>query len=74
MNLPKKPAFGRDACRHRIKRHPEGYVVFDDMLDMNIQSGSQWDGFRHFGHFGQKRFYNDLTAEEIESGGRSRTT
>lgn len=68
MNLPKKPAFGRDACHHTIKNHPHGLMVYDDWLDMNIQSGSQWDGFRHFGHFTGERFYNDLTREEIESG------
>lgn len=68
MNLPKTPAFGRDACRHTIKNHPDGLMVFDDWIDMNIQSGSQWDGFRHFGHFGMERFYNGLTAEEVKSG------
>lgn len=68
MNLPKKPAFGRDACHHTIKNHPLSPMVYDDWLDMNIQSGSQWDGFRHFGHFTGERFYNDLTREEIEAG------
>lgn len=43
-------------------------MVYDDWLDMNIQSGSQWDGFRHFGHLTGGRFYNDLTREEIDAG------
>jgi len=68
MNLPTKPAFGRDACKHTVKNHPDGPMVFDDWIDMNVQSGSQWDGFRHFGHQTQGRFYNDLTPEEVKSG------
>ena len=68
MNLPTKPAFGRDACKHTFKNHPDGPMVFDDWIDMNVQSGSQWDGFRHFGHQTQRRFYNDLTPEEVKSG------
>lgn len=43
-------------------------MVFDDWIDMNIQSGSQWDGFRHYGHQTQGRFYNNLTPEEVKSG------
>ncbi|KAL1296809.1 hypothetical protein AAFC00_004435 [Neodothiora populina] len=70
MMLPAKPAFGRDACKHRIANHPDGPVVFDDWIDMNIQSGSQWDGFRHYGHQTQGRFYNDLTPSEVLSGTR----
>lgn len=68
MNLPAKPAFGRDACKHTIKNHPDGPMVFDDWIDMNVQSGSQWDGFRHFGHQTHGRFYNNLTPEEVKSG------
>ncbi|THX23339.1 hypothetical protein D6D10_10340 [Aureobasidium pullulans] len=70
MNLPAKPAFGRDACKHTVKNHPDGPLVFDDWLEMNIQSGSQWDGFRHYGHQTQGRFYNNLTPEEVKSGTR----
>lgn len=43
-------------------------MVFDDCLEMNIQSGSQWDGFRHFGHFEMERFYNNLAVEEVKEG------
>ncbi|KAN0099539.1 hypothetical protein V8E51_013314 [Hyaloscypha variabilis] len=67
MTLPAKPAFGRT---HRMANHPDGPMVFDDWLDVNIQSGSQWDGFRHYGHQTQGRFYNDLTPEEVLSGTR----
>ncbi|KAH8762363.1 hypothetical protein BGZ57DRAFT_943859 [Hyaloscypha finlandica] len=59
MNLPTKPAFGRAPCQHRVANHPDGPM-----------SGSQWDGFRHYGHQTQGRFYNDLTPEEVLSGTR----
>lgn len=68
MNLPKKPAFGRAAAKHTLKPNPEGLTAFDDLLDINTQSGSQWDGFRHFGHLSHQRFYNNLTKEEALSG------
>lgn len=35
---------------------------------MNIQSGSQWDGFRHYGHMGHKKLYNNLDPSEILTG------
>ncbi|RFU34864.1 hypothetical protein B7463_g1440, partial [Scytalidium lignicola] len=70
MNLPKRPAFGRQPCKHRIANHPDSPWVFDDWLDMNIQSGSQWDGFRHYGHLSTGRLYNNLTREEVLSGTR----
>ncbi|KAI9152265.1 hypothetical protein HJFPF1_09494 [Paramyrothecium foliicola] len=68
MKLPAKPAFGRKACQHRFEKHPDGHLVYDDWIDMNIQSGSQWDGFRHFGHQAQKRIYNNVTEEDVNTG------
>lgn len=35
---------------------------------MNIQSGSQWDGFRHFAHLGKKVLYNGLTKDDVHTG------
>jgi hypothetical protein len=49
---------------------PESEYIFDDWLDMNIQSGSQWDGLRHYGHLGHKKLYNNLDPSEISSGTR----
>ncbi len=68
LDLPKIPGFARQACRHEFHPHPTGIPVYDDVIEMNIQSGSQRDGFRHFGHIGSKRFYNNLTHEEVLSG------
>ncbi|KAI1359000.1 hypothetical protein F5Y08DRAFT_93100 [Xylaria arbuscula] len=69
MNLPAKPAFGREPCRHKMA-NADGPLVFDDWIDMNVQSGSQWDGFRHYGHQTQGKFYNNLSPEEAKAGTR----
>ena len=37
---------------------------------MNSQSGSQWDGLRHFGHLGAKKLYNNLDPAEVLSSTR----
>ncbi|KAJ9144498.1 Cyclase [Pleurostoma richardsiae] len=66
MTLPKRPGFGRREC----ERHLEGFggiLVNDDILHMNTQSGSQFDGLRHVAHQSCKTFYNGLTQEEIAS-------
>jgi hypothetical protein len=68
LTLPAKPAFGRQPCKHWIKHVPESEYIFDDWLDMNIQSGSQWDGFRHYGHLSHKKLYNNLDISEIHEG------
>ena len=52
LNKPSAPSFGRDAYTHEIRQRggPER-VVNDDVLTLNTQSSSQWDGFRHYGRF-----------------------
>ena len=47
INLPANPTFGRPPYQFRIAHIPESKYTFDNWLDMNIQSGSQWDGLRH---------------------------
>ncbi|OQU99466.1 hypothetical protein CLAIMM_05096 [Cladophialophora immunda] len=69
-DFPNPPVFGREPFKHTIKRlSPQ---VFDDLYDMNTQSGSQWDGFRHVGHFheGNYIFYNNLSPDQITSSNR----
>ncbi|OJJ63665.1 hypothetical protein ASPSYDRAFT_38279 [Aspergillus sydowii CBS 593.65] len=64
-DVPKTPAFGREVFEHKIKPLGSG-VGYDDIYHMNTQSGTQWDGFRHFAHLGSKCFYNGATSEDIE--------
>lgn len=41
-----------------LVRLPERGMPRDDELHMNTQSGSQWDGLRHFGVVEHGVFYN----------------
>lgn len=68
LSLPTDPSFHRQAFKHEIRPHPISPCIFDDFYDMNTQSGRQWDGFRHFGHLGIKKLYNNLDPAEVISG------
>lgn len=64
LNDPIYPGFGRQPFKHTIIKK-EGRCVCDDVIEMNTQHSSQWDGLRHFGY--QARgdikegvFYNNL--------------
>ncbi|RFU34127.1 hypothetical protein B7463_g2219, partial [Scytalidium lignicola] len=59
MNVPEVPSFQRETFVHTIKEVMEG-MVFDDKHEVDTQSGSQWDGFRHFSHLPSKTFYNGV--------------
>lgn len=48
LDALKVPGFGRQQFHQHIK-HKDPRTVNDDILTLNTQSSSQWDGFRHFG-------------------------
>ncbi|EHY54209.1 hypothetical protein HRR83_008219 [Exophiala dermatitidis] len=64
LNVPAQPAFGRQKFEHKIIELFED-VVFDDIYHMNTQSGTQWDGFRHFAHLPTKTFYNNTHKSDV---------
>jgi len=64
LNVPNQPAFGRETFKHEIKTLHEG-VAYDDLYTMNTQSGTQWDGFRHFAHIATGSFYNGTKGSDI---------
>ncbi|KAJ5553209.1 hypothetical protein N7494_002587 [Penicillium frequentans] len=64
LNVPEKPAFDRETFNHNIKTVVED-IVYDDTYTLNTQSGTQWDGFRHFAHIPTKTFYNRTTGKDI---------
>ncbi|KAH3421603.1 hypothetical protein KXW09_001236 [Aspergillus fumigatus] len=64
LNVPETPAFGREAFQHKIKLLVEG-VAYDDTYTLNTQSGTQWDGFRHFSHIDSQTFYNGTKPSDI---------
>ena len=46
LNHPEVPAFNRASFKHEIKTLAEN-VAYDEEYELNTQSGTQWDGFRH---------------------------
>ncbi|KAI9689503.1 MAG: hypothetical protein M1822_010154 [Bathelium mastoideum] len=64
LNQPAQPAFGREIFRHEIKVLAEN-IAYDDIYHMNTQSGTQWDGFRHFAHLPSQSFYNNTKGADI---------
>jgi hypothetical protein len=62
LELPSPTLFRREALEHVVKNL--GTVGHDDLLvNMNTQSSSQWDGFRHMKHPAWG-FYNGVPDEE----------
>lgn len=64
LQHPEQPAFGREKFKHEIKTLEPG-VAYDDLYTLNTQSGTQWDGFRHFAHIASKTFYNGTKEADI---------
>lgn len=48
LDQPGVPCFGRQPFHQHIF-HKAPRTVNDDILTLNTQSSTQWDGFRHFG-------------------------
>lgn len=70
LNLPTFPSFNRPPFCWRMENraHPDGTkrTVNDDFLDINTQSSSQWDGFRHYGYQRAKKYYGGRSQAELE--------
>jgi hypothetical protein len=64
LDMPKRPEFGREKFVHEIKPLVENYA-YDDIYHLNTQSGTQWDGFRHFAHTASVKFYNGATGRDV---------
>lgn len=66
LNLPTYPSFNRPSFNWRLhNKAPRS--VNDDFIDVNTQSSSQWDGFRHYGYQKAKKFYGGRNQADIES-------
>ncbi|KAI1395648.1 hypothetical protein F4819DRAFT_477834 [Hypoxylon fuscum] len=64
FDQPVPPCYGRPAFKLDIT--PKGVkYTYEDTYEMNPQSTSQWDGFRHFSHVSSGYFYNGTTSEDI---------
>ncbi|RDW59877.1 hypothetical protein BP6252_12964 [Coleophoma cylindrospora] len=69
---PETPFFGRQAFHQEIK-HKAPRTVNDDILTLNTQSSSQWDGFRHFGYQDHKVYFNGCQQEDIHNSTKNGT-
>ncbi|KII89473.1 hypothetical protein PLICRDRAFT_609462 [Plicaturopsis crispa FD-325 SS-3] len=69
INFPSKPMFSRKEPQHTIiaKRGLEA-AGRDDELHINTQSGTQWDGLKHFGILEHGIFYNNTPAASLQAG------
>lgn len=50
MHKPSPNPLGRQVIKHKVARYSDSKFIIDDEVSMNTQIGTQWDGFRHFGH------------------------
>ncbi|KAL9110992.1 MAG: hypothetical protein Q9227_004607 [Pyrenula ochraceoflavens] len=64
LDVPATPGFGREKFVHSIKPLTNK-IAYDDLYTLNTQSGSQWDGFRHFAHIPTETFYNGTKEADI---------
>ncbi|KAI0713745.1 hypothetical protein C8Q76DRAFT_469104 [Earliella scabrosa] len=68
VNFPNKPVFGRKPPEHHIIFKAHRGASHDDILHINTQSGSQWDGLKHFGLTKHGLFYQGTPASFFHSG------
>jgi len=66
LNKPVSPCFNRAKFEHKII-HKAPRTVNDDVLTLNTQSSTQWDGFRHFGYQDHKVYFNGCTQEDVNT-------
>ena len=48
--------------RHLLTLSP---IALSDEIHINTQSGSQWDGFKHYGHGASDCYYNGLKHDDV---------
>ncbi|KAJ7041919.1 putative cyclase-domain-containing protein [Mycena alexandri] len=69
LNFPEKPMFERKSPEINMKlREPQIYGVRDDEIHINTQSGTQWDGMRHFPILEHGVFYNNIPGSTLPHG------
>ncbi|PAV23350.1 hypothetical protein PNOK_0041800 [Pyrrhoderma noxium] len=68
LNFPDKPVFHRRAPHIEVMKTTPGVHWNDDEITINTQSGSQWDGLRHFGVAAHGVFYQNVKQEDIKLG------
>lgn len=57
---------GPEVCA--LANHGADLPLRDDEIHMNTQSGTQWDGMRHFGVLEHKVYYQGVSASDVPVG------
>ncbi|KAF7359051.1 Serine/threonine protein kinase PRP4 [Mycena sanguinolenta] len=69
LNFPEKPLFERKSPEIHMKlREPVVYGAITDLFPQNTQSGTQWDGMRHFPLLEHGVFYNNTPGSSLPHG------
>lgn len=68
LNFPEKPMFGRKSPEVTMKIREPKHILRDDEIHINTQSGTQWDGLRHFGIIEHGVFYNNTPGHSLPMG------
>ncbi|KAL1706307.1 hypothetical protein EV121DRAFT_289636 [Schizophyllum commune] len=68
VNFPEGPLFKRKTPEITQKELAGLSVCRDDEININTQSGSQWDGMKHFGIFDGMVYYNGVKGADLPSG------
>ncbi|KAG5642042.1 hypothetical protein DXG03_003740 [Asterophora parasitica] len=74
LNFPEKvsdhvaPMFGRKSPAVMMTLREGKPIVRDDEIHINTQSGTQWDGLRHFGILEHGVFYDNTPAHTLPHG------
>ncbi|KAL5533420.1 hypothetical protein ACEPAF_5196 [Sanghuangporus sanghuang] len=68
LNFPEKPLFSRLPPHIEVIKPTPDATWFDDEITINSQSGSQWDGLRHFGVIKHGVFYQNTPKKEFPLG------
>ncbi|KAF9228973.1 hypothetical protein BS17DRAFT_841318 [Gyrodon lividus] len=69
IHFPSRPVFGRKIPYiTTFNKYNPSVPVRDDVIHINTQSGSQWDGLKHYGLRDYNVFYNNTPAESLPEG------
>lgn len=71
MDRIHEPSFDRVKPQFNVARNwreCSDWYSYDDEVIINTQSGSQWDGLRHFGHTETGFYYNGYHHDEVLKG------
>ncbi|KAI0028994.1 hypothetical protein K488DRAFT_80404 [Vararia minispora EC-137] len=68
INFPEKPVFGRKKPEITTFFRPGQTLVRDDELHINTQSGTQWDGYKHFPVLRHATIYGGVKVDELPNG------